>query len=143
MCRGHFPPVHHPWDCELRSRSGIPSHTLNDTHDLPGEFTGWSKNEGLRGKNLIIDPREDRQHECGGLACPRLRLSNHVIWWVGKKKGERLLLNFRGSHEVHVVNSTDELWGAKEVRVSSHLEIGDVEGRGIPFRRSSLINRNQ
>lgn len=143
MCRGHFQLVHHPWDRELRSRSSIPSHALNDTHDLPGEFAGWSKNEGLRGKHLVVDPREDRQHECGGLACSRLGLSNHVIRWVSEKEGERLLLDFRGPYEVHVVDPTDEFWRAKEVRVSSHFEIGDVEGRDIPFRKSSLINENQ
>lgn len=117
----------------MRSRSGIPSHTLNDTHDLPGQLTGWSENEGLGSKNIIVDSREDRKDEGGGLARPRLGLCNHVIRWVSKKEGERLLLDFGGPHEVHVVDSTDEFWRAKEAgRVSSHLEIrGREEGYDV------------
>lgn len=114
MCCGYLVPDYHLWDCELRSRSGIPSHALNDTHNLPGQLTGWGENEGLGSKNIIVDSREDREDEGGGLARPRLGLCDHVIRWVSKEEGERLLLDFGGPHEVHVVDSTDELWRAKE-----------------------------
>lgn len=62
-----------------------------------------------------INAREHGQDKSGSLARARLRLGDHVTWWVLEQKRQSALLDLGRAGEVHGIDAAQEGWGQVQV----------------------------